>query len=281
MQSLLNKFTQSFVKDKDSYILQKSIDDVHVPPVFDTIQNVKQDNTPVPAIPSSNLNDVSFLLAHPSVKHSIAFDETDVTQYSHDKHPYGNTKIRTDGKFIDSRGNAILYNNQTIQYSPIFESIYKYMGLSKDDINARLLGSLFFRQSNVDILQDTLIRETYVQSGNKFIIKKQKQEHVINAMQKQFIRYGQYLPCRLKEQIEQLNRRVIKSIIPGIISNCIAHYNVENKYGKNQLGLMDRPERTFNNYKPLVVENERFDVFLQPDYDDDQEGGGGIGGGIS
>ena len=192
-----------------------------------------------------------------------------------------NDEVITQALTFVATANAILYNNQTIQYSPIFESIYKYMGLSKDDTNARLLGSLFFRQSNVDILQDTLIRETYVKSGNKFIIKKQKQGHLINAMQKQFIRYGQYLPCQLKEQIEQLNRRVIKSIIPGIISNCIAHYNVEKKYGKNQLGLMDRPERTFNNYKPLVVENERFDVFLQPDYNDVRKGGGGIGGGMS
>ena len=137
------------------------------------------------------------------------------------------------------------------------------MGLSKDDTNARILGSLFFKQMNINLLQDLLIKETYIKSGNKFKIKKQKQEHLINAMKKQFVQYGQYLPCDLEEQVEQLNRRVIKTIVPGIIANCIAHYSVESKYGKNQLGLMDRPERTFHNYKPLVVENERFDVFLR------------------
>ena len=193
----------SFLKDNNSHIMQNSTAKQKKLPIRnDTIASVSYGSVPEPTLPSRDLQDASFLLAHPNFQRSF------------------------DGSF----------------------------GASFDGQHPFIVPSPPIRST---------IAPKYSKSGKKFKIKRQKQESVVIVMRNIFVDHGQFLPCDIENQVQQLNRRVVNTIVPGIVANCISIYHAEAKYGKNQLGLMDRPERTFNNYKPLVVTEDRFSVFLK------------------
>ena len=238
----------SFLKDNNSHIMQNSTAKQKKLPIRnDTIASVSYGSVPEPTLPSRDLQDASFLLAHPNFQRSFN----------------GSVDGSFDGQHPFIVPSPPIRSTIAPKYSKIYESLYKTMGFSKDDSNARLLGSAFFLESNVEAVQQLVIVGTYIKSGKKFKIKRQKQESVVIVMRNIFVDHGQFLPCDIENQVQQLNRRVVNTIVPGIVANCISIYHAEAKYGKNQLGLMDRPERTFNNYKPLVVTEDRFSVFLK------------------
>jgi hypothetical protein len=157
---------------------------------------------------------------------------------------------------LSSERKQIAIQNST------YEKIRNSVGISIDDDNSRRLGDFFFDQKNIDVLQEDIVRETFVRSNRKFTIRKQRQTSLVDIMKRIFVEHALLEPCSIHEQVEQLNRRVVEAVVPGIIVNCMSIHNIQQSYQKPRVDERTRPKPTFDRYKPLVVDNERFKVYL-------------------
>ena len=89
--------------------------------------------------------------------------------------------------------------------------------LSKNNIN-----QLFFSQSNIDLLQDSIIKGVFDTSN--FKIQKQSEDELIIIMRSLYFQYGKNLDYNIQSQIYELNEHVLKYCIPNINSS-IKQYN--------------------------------------------------------
>ena len=161
-----------------------------------------------------------------------------------------------------------------------YNEICKTIGISDDDENARNIGGVFFGPENIAKLQESIISETYVRSMKKFRIRKQRESSLLQIMKQVFIEYIQYEPsllfeqqgrrCTTTDQIRLLNSRVVESVVPGIVVNCMAIIRAEKTYMSPPVAIAPsvfektRPERInwSNRYKPLSSDMGRLSVFL-------------------
>ena len=84
----------------------------------------------------------------------------------------------------------------------------------------------------------------------------------MDVMKRVFVEHALLEPCSIHEQVEQLNRRLVESVVPGIIVNCMSIHNIAQSYQNPTVQERTRPTPTFGKYKPLVVDNDRYKVYL-------------------
>lgn len=79
------------------------------------------------------------------------------------------------------------------------------------------LSKVFFSNENMDLLQKKLVVEVFKQTGVK--IPFQAPERMLIAMRYVYATYSKELPCRLKEQVRELDYRVMEWILPDVLSS--------------------------------------------------------------
>lgn len=94
-----------------------------------------------------------------------------------------------------------------------------YKNISACDVS-NSLKSVFFSARNTDIIQRWIIKEVYYKS--KLKISYQNPLILNQLMNSIFVEYAQFLPFSLKEQIFELNSKVVNTCIPTIINNTMA-----------------------------------------------------------
>jgi hypothetical protein len=95
----------------------------------------------------------------------------------------------------------------------------------------------FYSARNIDLIQKWLIKEIALKKNIK--IRYQKVEHLLNIMAGIYETYCQNLPFSLKEQIYELDRKVVEFCIPIILDEIIGN----NKYLEklNTANYIDQP----------------------------------------
>lgn len=89
------------------------------------------------------------------------------------------------------------------------------------DENCSQLSLIFFSDDNMDILQKKLILGVYRETGVK--IPYQQPERLLIAMRHIYTIYSKELPCMYKEQIRELDNRVIEWILPDVVTAVEQH----------------------------------------------------------
>lgn len=129
-----------------------------------------------------------------------------------------------------------------------FESIKKQLaeGFEKNkDIDIyNSIKDAFFSVRNIDIIQRWVIKEVYHQTNKKLIISYQNPTILIQLMNDMFVDYAQFLPFQFKEQLYELNSKVVKLITPVIINNAIGQLNLIKD--QNTYTTIPRPENVNN-----------------------------------
>jgi len=92
-----------------------------------------------------------------------------------------------------------------------------------DANNAELVKEAFFLRENIEIIQNSIIRN--VAKKSKYIISRQKDEDIILLMNGIYHDYARHLPYNLREQILELNERVVNYVTPWIINEVEAYTN--------------------------------------------------------
>jgi hypothetical protein len=79
----------------------------------------------------------------------------------------------------------------------------------------------FFLRENIEIIQNSIIRN--VAKKSKYLISRQKEDDIILLMNGIYHDYARNLPYNLKEQIQELNERVVNFVTPWLINEVEAY----------------------------------------------------------
>lgn len=80
------------------------------------------------------------------------------------------------------------------------------------------LNQLFFSKANVDIIQELIRYNVWLNSEKKYVIGRQSDIELQLVMRSIFLQHAKNLPCNLQSQIKELNRLVLLDVLPGILS---------------------------------------------------------------
>jgi len=84
------------------------------------------------------------------------------------------------------------------------------------------LGKLFFSKQNLDFLQDSIIYSVYENSELNFRISRQSDVELSLVMQNIYEEHDTNKQSNLAERVNELNKLVLKLVVPHIISGIIA-----------------------------------------------------------
>jgi len=87
-----------------------------------------------------------------------------------------------------------------------------------------LVKEAFFCRENIEIVQRMIIKNVAKKSG-KYIIARQKDVDVMILMNNVYHDYAQHLPYNLKEQVLELDNRVVNFITPWLINEIESYQN--------------------------------------------------------
>jgi hypothetical protein len=100
------------------------------------------------------------------------------------------------------------------------------------------IGELFFSKNNILILQRQICLTIFRQLNTK--IPYQQEESLLIIMRHVYITYARHLDCQYKEQIIELNSKVLEIVIPSIIENIKLHNEYIRKID-NSVQLLEPP----------------------------------------
>jgi hypothetical protein len=116
-----------------------------------------------------------------------------------------------------------------IQWAPFLflnDHVKKYDVLAKQVMtndNSQIyerLKEVYYSDSNMEIIQKQLILSVYKATKGNFLIEKQNKASLRTVMEYVYLYYGRNLPIGLKEQITEMNRKVVSLLTPSIITHC-------------------------------------------------------------
>jgi len=81
----------------------------------------------------------------------------------------------------------------------------------------------FFSKENIELIQQKLIESVYLKSNRQFRISRQSDQNLQIIMRSIYFQYAKNLPCRIKEQVIELNDIVIEECSNIIIPNIKLH----------------------------------------------------------
>ena len=103
------------------------------------------------------------------------------------------------------------------------------------------LNTVFFSKENINLLQDIIRHQVYLQTNKKHIIGRQSDIQLKLIMRSIYFQYSKNLQYDIKKQIRRLNELVVQECIPKIITG-IEQYLT---YKKDVSGLsvpLERPK---------------------------------------
>ena len=102
------------------------------------------------------------------------------------------------------------------------------------------LSKIYFCQSNIDLLQDSIIEGVFkVSNGTK--ISKQSEDELLIIMRSIYLQHSKNQPNNIQQQIHELNKLVLEYCIPNINSS-IKQYNGYIHDITKQQTVMDKPQ---------------------------------------
>jgi hypothetical protein len=92
-----------------------------------------------------------------------------------------------------------------------------------DADNSELVREAFFLRENIEIIQNSIIRN--IAKKHNYIISRQKEEDIIILMNGTYHDYARHLPYNLKEQVQELNDRVVNFVTPWLVNEIESYQN--------------------------------------------------------
>jgi len=112
---------------------------------------------------------------------------------------------------------------------------------TNDDNYADLLNEAFFSAENMEIIQNMLIRDVFYKSNETLRINKIKSETLIQVMNHMWTNFCRFLPYDLKEQIRDLDKKVVEYLLPLLLKESQFYFNYLRDSDRTNLPLLERP----------------------------------------
>jgi len=95
--------------------------------------------------------------------------------------------------------------------------------INGDSVDTNTLGLVFMSNENVELIQKKLILTILKESNGLILINRQKDADLLFIMKYVYNNYSRHLPFKIKEQIRELNNKVVELIKPDLMSNIQQH----------------------------------------------------------
>ena len=103
------------------------------------------------------------------------------------------------------------------------------------------LSKRYFTQSNIDYLQNEIIRQIYKKTYGKYNIVKQKEDELVIIMKSIFLQNSRNNDNNIKYQIDELNKLVLNYCVDNVYSNLHQYIKYIDDITKEQV-VLDRPQ---------------------------------------
>lgn len=138
-----------------------------------------------------------------------------------------------ENKTFDMKELPIVYFSNKMDTEQINKDYIKNtIRQCEDDMSK--LSILFFSAENIDLLNKELVLRVYKESKNKYKISFQDPNKFLTVMRYIWIQYSKNLDFDYKNQIKELNCKVITEILPGVLTNIDQYYGYLKDYQESQ-----------------------------------------------
>jgi hypothetical protein len=103
------------------------------------------------------------------------------------------------------------------------------------------LSNLYFSQTNIDYLQDEIVRQIYKKTNGKHKICKQSEDELVIVMKSIYLQFSKHVQNNIQFQIDELNKKVLNYCVDNVYSNLLQHLQYIIDITKEQQ-VMDRPQ---------------------------------------
>jgi hypothetical protein len=112
------------------------------------------------------------------------------------------------------------------------------------------LSRQFFSRINIDYVQEQIIKGVLRLSGDNYKIGKQSEEALEIVMRAMYLQHGKNLPCKIHEQVAELNKHVLEFCLPNIMTNIKQYVGYLDDL-KKPMAVMENPIDTSNRNNQL------------------------------
>ena len=122
-------------------------------------------------------------------------------------------------EYLNGRVNAIMPVNNYNLTAPVENTTENNTNMISRNTNCTGVSAIFFSDINVNLLQQGIRNKILNLSDGKYNIGKQSDTDLKIIMRSIYFQYGKNTSNNIKEQVLELNTRVIDWCVPEIISN--------------------------------------------------------------
>jgi len=155
-----------------------------------------------------------------------------------------------NGRVIFDNKPGTTYNLYENERSP-----YEFKNSLKSINSENVLNRTFFSQNNIDMIQNTIINEIIKRTGYKIARQSELQLQII--MRSIFLQYAKNAPCNIKQQIIDLDRKVIDYSVDRIITEISQYLEYKDTINKlptplsHPTNLSNAGEKSLSPFRPL------------------------------
>ena len=125
----------------------------------------------------------------------------------------------SDNNLMNGRVNAISkVDNYKLEKS-ILKATEHQTNIISRNLNCTGVSKLFFSMENINLLQSGIRNKILNDTNGEFNINRQSDDELKIVMRSIYYQYGKNLPENVREQVLDLNTKVIIWCVPQIISN--------------------------------------------------------------
>ena len=145
-----------------------------------------------------------------------------------------------------SKNGRVIIDNDNVKKFNLFEDIDNgYKSCNNNNLNNlqsdSLLSTVFFSDDNMNIIQNAIRYKIWVLTDKKQIISKQCNIQLNIIMKSIYFQYSKNLISKIKEQIIDLNDKVIDYCVNNIYNN-LQQYKTYTNDISSGLKIMDHPQ---------------------------------------
>jgi len=98
-----------------------------------------------------------------------------------------------------------------------------YSNATKYMFSPTLLSKVYFSAENITIIQNAIRAEIYKKTNKKYIIDNQNYDQLKIIMRSLFLQYSLHQEHNIKEQVKDLNKKVIDYCVPHVYGELISY----------------------------------------------------------
>jgi hypothetical protein len=118
--------------------------------------------------------------------------------------------------------------------------------------NSTNLSNAFFNESNIEVLQNNLIKGVFEMSKGEYLIGPQNCDTLKIIMRSIFLQHSSNLPNNINEQVNELNQLVLDYSIPQVFNSVTSYKKYTNDVSTLQTPI-NRPQQASNRSKTLEL----------------------------